>query len=388
MRETLSSSPSHLRPQLKYLTGLRFFAALCIFILHASDHGLIPNDIVHIFDLSKAVSFFFVLSGFVLSYAYHLRIFSLIKFYLSRLSRIWPITFSSLLFTLLFLPQYLYLPSSSDLNNAGLILVSNILCFQSMIPIPSFHFGYNAVAWSISCELFFYLFFPFLIRLSFPKLLSLFSCISIFCCIISYWLSTSSFPFFSHSSLDSLSIHGFIYINPIFRLPEFLIGILTYHASCLISKHRAFLSRNIYFANLIANKLFLSDILCIFCILVCFLHAFPFAGVPVSLQITLNQLKSGIGFSLFIIILRHTKSFLSILLSSSPLVFLGQISLGLYLFHQPFMIRFSNLGGLYFGDLNLFPPNVFFVFAYSISTSIFFHYFIERPCRRFFLAFH
>ena len=67
MHDTTSSSLlGHFRPQLKYLTGLRFFAALFIFILHASDHGLIAKEFVQNFDLSKAVSFFFMLSGFVL----------------------------------------------------------------------------------------------------------------------------------------------------------------------------------------------------------------------------------------------------------------------------------------------------------------------------------
>ena len=139
MHETTSSSLlGHFRPQLKYLTGLRFFAALFIFILHASDHGLIAKEFVQNFDLSKAVSFFFVLSGFVLSYAYHSRVVSPSQFYLSRFSRIWPITFSSLLFTLVFLPNYLYLPFSSNLNSSGVIFLSNILCVQSLIPIPSF----------------------------------------------------------------------------------------------------------------------------------------------------------------------------------------------------------------------------------------------------------
>ena len=322
-----------------------------------------------------------MLSGFVLSYAYHSRVVSPSQFYLSRLSRIRPITFSSLLFTLVFLPNYLYLTFSPNLNSSGAILLSNLLCVQSLIPIPSFYFGYNAVAWSISCELFFYLLFPFLIRLKFPKLLSLLAFISIICCFLSFLLSFSSLSFFSRNLLDSLSIHGFVYINPIFRLPEFILGILAFHVSCFASKSSTFLSRNHYFSNLIANKLFISDILCILCIFVCFSHVNPFVWAPLPLQITLNQLKSGVGFCLFIILLQNTNLLLKPLLSLKPLVFLGEISLGLYLFHQPFMIRASNLGGLFLGDLNLVYPNIFYVFLLSIFTAIFFHYFVERPFR-------
>ena len=262
-----------------------------------------------------------------------------------------------------------------------MIFLSNILCVQSLIPIPSFYFGYNAVAWSISCELFFYLLFPFLIRLKLPKLLSLLAFISIICCLLSLLLSFSSLSFFSRHSLDSLSIHGFVYINPIFRIPEFFLGILAFHVSCFASKSTTFLNRNPYFSNLIANKLFVSDILCILCIFVCFSHVNPFVWAPLPLQITLNQLKSGVGFCLFIILLQNTNLLLRPLLSLKPFVFLGEISLGLYLFHQPFMIRASNLGGLFLGDLNLVYPNIFYVFLLSIFTATFFHYFVERPFR-------
>ena len=58
------------RPHLNGLTSLRFVAAITIFILHARNHDLIPDSILSSFDLSKSVSLFFVLSGFVISYAY------------------------------------------------------------------------------------------------------------------------------------------------------------------------------------------------------------------------------------------------------------------------------------------------------------------------------
>ena len=143
------------RPHLNYLTGLRFLAAFCIFLLHASDHGLISREINSYLDLSKSVTFFFVLSGFVLSYAYNSKKLYLRKFYLDRLSRVWPITFTSILLTLLLLPANLYLPLPTSSFSTGWILLSNIFCLQSLIPIPSFYFGFNVAVWSISTEIIF-----------------------------------------------------------------------------------------------------------------------------------------------------------------------------------------------------------------------------------------
>ena len=142
------SSTSSSRPT-SLLNWSTFSDTLCIFLLHASDHGFVSHQLSTYFDFSKSVSFFFVLSGFVLSYAYHSKKLILPIFYLDRISRGWPITFISLIFTVLFLPSNLYLPFPQSSSSPALVLFSNILCLQSLIPIPSFYFGYNAVAVSL-----------------------------------------------------------------------------------------------------------------------------------------------------------------------------------------------------------------------------------------------
>ena len=232
MRESLHPSANPVRPQLHYLTGLRFLAALCIFFLHASDHGLIPPEAIAQVDLSKSVSFFFVLSGFILSYVYDKKKVYTSKYFLDRILRVWPITFISLLFTLLFLPNYLYLPLPSSVFSPGLVLLSNIFCLQSLIPIPSFYFGYNAVSWSISTELFFYLIFPWLVKLNPFRLSVLFLVLSSLICTASYLLA--SVPFQPSRICISMYLQFMVlYINPVFRLPEFIIGILAFKINFL-----------------------------------------------------------------------------------------------------------------------------------------------------------
>ena len=196
----LSSSPKRRkRPEIKALTSLRFFAALLIFLLHCSNHELLPQDAFQLFDLSKAVSLFFVLSGFVLTYAYFGNVINFRSFILARFSRIWPVTFAALIFTILLLPPSLYLPSGNSMALNSFSLAANILCIQSLIPVPDYFFGFNAVSWSISAEIFFYFCFPWLNRQSFSKLIATF-------------VFTVILAFASASSVDYLGISGY---NPL-----------------------------------------------------------------------------------------------------------------------------------------------------------------------------
>src|SRR5260370_9304602 len=90
--------------KLDALTGLRFFAAFAI-VIHHSRGTFLTADRLSDWPLDSAVSFFFVLSGFVLTHVYpqlpsreHIG-----KFLFSRFSRIWPVHLFSLFLTLFFL---------------------------------------------------------------------------------------------------------------------------------------------------------------------------------------------------------------------------------------------------------------------------------------------
>ena len=83
------------RPFINSITSLRFLAAFAIFLLHSSNHGLFPIGVLGGLDLSKAVSFFFCLSGFVLSYNYHGRTIKKSTFFKNRFARLFPSTFVS-----------------------------------------------------------------------------------------------------------------------------------------------------------------------------------------------------------------------------------------------------------------------------------------------------
>ncbi len=148
--------------RLDALTGLRFIAALAVFVHHAQ--ALFPSGVGKLGPLGGgAVSFFFVLSGFILTHVYgeHLERGSLRAFYAARLARIWPVHLASLM--LLFL-----LFGSGPLadGSARFLLVRHTLLLQAWDVDLAHAMGFNGVAWSISVEAFFYAGFPFFCRLS------------------------------------------------------------------------------------------------------------------------------------------------------------------------------------------------------------------------------
>ena len=220
----VSSTPSS--SYLGQLTSLRFLAAMGIFVLHARNHNLIPSDFLSSLNLSNCVSFFFVLSGFIIAYAYDSRSYALSSFYKSRFARIWPAAAFSTLIVVILLPRALYLPESDNYILFLSILILNLLGLQAWLPVPSVFFSFNAVTWSISVEAFFYLCFPFLQRLRTKKIVLLFLLLSLGLIILSALVTFLSVPFYSRDFINRDVVEGWIYINPLARLPEFLLGII------------------------------------------------------------------------------------------------------------------------------------------------------------------
>lgn len=138
--------------KLDQLTALRFFAALMIVIHHSADiFGIKAAGV----NWGQGVSFFFVLSGFILAYVYP-RLDSkpeVLRFWRARVARIWPAYLFCFALGLL-LVRYPWGTTTA---------LANLLMIQAWIPLSSFYFSYNAVSWSISTEALFYLAFPLLI---------------------------------------------------------------------------------------------------------------------------------------------------------------------------------------------------------------------------------
>ena len=372
-----SSSITPVKYRLFPLTSLRFLAALCVFVLHAANHGLIETNIVSKFDFSKAVCFFFVLSGFVMEFAYHNRTYSRIKFYLARFARFWPATVTSTIFVIIILPRSLYLPEQTADIPSGLILLVNLLCLHSFFPIPSIFFSFNAVTWSISAEAFFYFVFPWVNRYSLDKIVRVILAFVAVSLLSAAVISRLPIESYDENLLNTSVWEGFVYINPLFRLPEFLIGVLA---------ARLFLSQPFQqFRETIkssSHKSILAySLIEIIMLLISLLLGFSFfvnTGSP-QISLAISQITSGIAFSIVIIICSLSSSYLQKFLSFPVFVFLGEVSFGFYLYHQPVMIRSAQLGGINILGIQLMPNNLPSLFAWSLILAVCSYILVEKP---------
>ena len=196
-----------------YLTMSRFFAALWVVVFHV---GVLMrasgSPVPRLFDNSifklgfLGVSFFFVLSGFILAKMYDLPKIDKRTFYLKRLARIYPSYFLVLL-AIVLIPIFQF-PRTIQ------YCAPVFLLFNAWIPDASQNL--LGPAWSLTCEAFFYLVFPFI----FLWVRSASKATALLLIVLSFVPSVI---------VESMSrfgpVHGEVYF-PLLHLPSFLLGIL------------------------------------------------------------------------------------------------------------------------------------------------------------------
>ncbi len=149
-------------PAIPALTGIRFFAAVYVFIYHYGAAVLqkagVPTPIRTFFQNGYfGVSAFFVLSGYILTHAHPgqlLQARTLLNYFISRLARIYPVYLLALLITLPLAAHELTLKSSTAV----------LLMIQAWgNSYSDYGYGWLFQAWTLSVEMGFYLLFPFLV---------------------------------------------------------------------------------------------------------------------------------------------------------------------------------------------------------------------------------
>lgn len=193
---------------IKELTPLRF--ALCMMILFH-----------HVFNYaaggSAAVSTFFILSGFCLTLGYKEQLlqetFDTMSYYQKRLVKIFPIHWITLCVWLIL--AFLF---RDDFTIHTRSLVTNVFLLQSWIPSPQYYFSYNDISWYLSTALFAYVCFPMLAQ-QIEQLTRKNRAIALGCMLFAYAVLVYALP--------DENYHAILYINPCFRLVDFIIGIFT-----------------------------------------------------------------------------------------------------------------------------------------------------------------
>jgi peptidoglycan/LPS O-acetylase OafA/YrhL len=206
---------------LQSLTSLRFFAALAVVLYHsgsgfAAKAGVSPKFIQNMLDNGwLGVPFFFILSGFILTYAHADLTFDRVqlkRFFVARFARLYPVYLLALMISIPFAGHYDF---ATDWFQFFLL--------QSWFP-GSGATDWNFVAWTLSVELLFYLVFPFAFvfiqRLSNRALLvGLSVTIGV---LLLLWANMT--PRLGEGQLGVFGLDLLVPI-PFLRLPEFVYGI-------------------------------------------------------------------------------------------------------------------------------------------------------------------
>ena len=232
--------PPRTVPPLPALTGLRFVAALYVVLFHTAQplaRGAPPGVRTFLAGGYVSVGLFFVLSGFILVWAYQHETLGAPaarrRFWVARLARIYPVY---LLGLALSLPYFLETVSlrwhdapATGLAVGGATVASAVTLTQAWIPPAACL--WNCPGWSLSAEAFFYLLFPVALvasaRLSPRRLLA---------ALAALW-ALMLVPPTLYAALDPDGIGAaraasratwlaVLKFDPLLRLPEFLLGVV------------------------------------------------------------------------------------------------------------------------------------------------------------------
>lgn len=293
------------------LTTLRFFAAAAVAAFHLQ--GAFGYQISTI-NFAPAITFFFVLSGFVLTYVYQEfpDSSSVVRFYVSRVARLWPLH----LMTALYFVLAIFVPSWE-------IVLSNLLLVQSWSMELATAMSMNGVSWSISVEVFFYLIFPAVVvtRRYWPAWLLG----SVLIVVIGLAMAVTSGEVQEHMS--GTWWLSFLHVGPPARFLEFLAGVLT---AMVFQRHRGI--KLSFKAWTVLEILALAGVLA--SVQVEPLSSLSWTYLPPAVCLWLAQSGSFPMMCLAIFCFANSGGAISRVLSIKPMVFLGDMSFALYMVHQ------------------------------------------------------
>jgi len=350
------------RVRLDSLTGLRFFAAGIVFLHHGFEltTGTLREALQALFSQGRAgVSFFFLLSGFVLAWSMKPGD-TAVSFWRRRVAKLWPAyavaTIAGYAVSAYFDGRYFGLKR----------LAVNLAMVQAWIPAKDWYFSVNGVNWSLSVEAFFYLTFPLyaatllhlrarqaavLAGVLFGGILGVAAVFGGDIILGSGWILP-----------DSPGV-WIVYISPVVRIMEFLLGILM-----VTLIRRGVMPRipvGAAWAALAVGWVVAGQV------------SGGFAVVAVTV----------LPFCLLILSYAQTDIAAprTTLWSSRTMVALGNISFCFYLVHQLVMRLFASEVGQHWlavstGVRSLKALGL--IFTVSLFTAWSLHTFVEKPCER------
>ncbi len=360
------------------LTGLRFIAAFLVFVHHIS--GRFGLGEVRAALGALAVSFFFVLSGFILTYVYHNRLQTkdVKRFYFTRWARIWPLHVVCFLFALFMLNM----PRFDADPIYGFKVLSGVFLLQSWVPDYGWNFVTNGVSWSISTEMFFYLMFPLFLLGGQKKFW-----IKYFSLLGAMLLLIPGVNMLSHTGWTTFDFKSIGHCNPLFRLPEFCtgmaIGFIYLNRSKLIDSNA---KRNLWFDTTL-EAIALASV-------VAYMIGVQKSGISQWLMkvewgsvflSSLFRFTSGcLVFAFVIYTFARTRGLFGKLFSTRLFVFLGEVSFAFYMVHQIVIKMVMRMARYFDGISPIVVATCVGLIALGFSVLLF--KLVEMPCKNGLLA--
>jgi peptidoglycan/LPS O-acetylase OafA/YrhL len=329
-RRTGSLGKAHLRE----LTSLRFLAAMAVLLGHFGPFIRIGNSG---FDFAGGVgvSFFFVLSGFILTYRYWEDFAPEVgrpayrRYIVARVARVYPsYVLALVLITVMYVLLNAYRPGIYRYpDNAVASWLANLFALQTFAPGYDTQQVWNAPSWSISTELFFYAAFPFLAlalarHFRGGRRLAAFAALAVAYGLV---MQAVALLFVFRLGWDRRYWVDIIASrNILWRLPEFLTGMVA--ARLLYGGHLPALR-----SAIMRNAVLLAGVA-----LTVVLNTAPWPADD-TLTVVMRQLRldvlSMLPFGAIIVASAAGPTLLSPTLARRSWVFLGDVSYGIYIYH-------------------------------------------------------
>jgi peptidoglycan/LPS O-acetylase OafA/YrhL len=370
-----ATKPAHAPTrQLHALTSLRYFAAMMVVLFHYKGPLFIDNgwQTPRLIEIGYVgVTFFFVLSGFILAYTYAQTDFSQranrVRYFQARVARIYPVYVVSLVISLPFFVAEFVRHGRPELEVYELL--SPVLAPLALHAwLPGAACALNCPSWSISNEFFFYAILPIVLGSMLKWHWRWVVAVVAGLCLAgaaanAVWVQFGGGSLSGPDAEQSAAVvlvKQFVKMFPPLRMFEFLLGIMVY---AFWRRHRERLSTPLVaLAALAAAAVMFANL----------------EGIPEPL------LHNGITALVWVPIILAGAQLRSGPLASPRLVYCGKISFALYLMHGP-VLSIAKSTDKYVLDGALFATpwlgGIAAVAAAMLAASFMFHA-VEEPVRR------
>ncbi|NWF63331.1 MAG: acyltransferase [Chloroflexi bacterium] len=350
--------------RLDQITFTRFMMVLLVLFFH--DTGGIYTAAINVFPISEllrsaptAVSYLYVLSGFVMSLVYFRpgEKFDVLGYWKARIARIYPLYIISFALICIYYADSLFRIKPQK-------ILANLFVVQAWFPAYAQSFNYSS--WSMTVEFFFYAVFPFFVFWAYRQSTRKLIWVSMI-----VWVVSQTIHFLMWRNI--LGVYSdFINYFPLFHLNSFILGVVG--GIWYLREGRGQPATPWMVITAAAGSFLLIAV-----------YTIVSSGVWTALPHRMEPMGGLLSpiMILFIVSLAMDRSLLSRTLSRPVFVNLGEASYALYILHVPLFWLYERwLENSGFAD----PERIFALtfLPIMIAVALLAHFFVDIPLRRWF----